>query len=47
MIEQRLDYLHKNPVIAGVVTEAQYHKYSSALDYYEERKGLVPIEILQ
>ncbi|TCO17168.1 hypothetical protein EV200_1221, partial [Pedobacter psychrotolerans] len=28
---------------AGLVTEAQYYKYSSAVDYYEEREGLVPI----
>ncbi|TCO20561.1 hypothetical protein EV200_1081, partial [Pedobacter psychrotolerans] len=43
MIDQRLNYLHENPVTAGLVTEAQYYKYSSAVDYYEEREGLVPI----
>lgn len=43
MIDQRLNYLHENPVTAGLVTEAQYYKYSSAVDYYEERGGLVPI----
>ncbi|WP_293303066.1 transposase [Pedobacter sp. UBA4863] len=43
MIDQRLNYVHENPVRAGLVTEAQYYKYSSATDYYEERRGLVPV----
>lgn len=43
MIEQRLNYLHENPVTSGLVTEAQYYKYSSATGYYEEGRGLVPI----
>ena len=30
MLEQKNDYIHENPVKAGVVTEAQYYKYSSA-----------------
>ncbi len=42
MIEKRVYYLHENPVKAGIVTEAQHYKYSSAVDYYEERNGLVP-----
>ncbi|RYG03120.1 MAG: transposase [Chitinophagaceae bacterium] len=46
MVTQRLNYLHENPVRAGLVTEAQYYKYSSAVDYYEERKGLVPITLI-
>ena len=46
MIEQRLNYLHENPVAAGMVTEAQYYKYSSATDYYEEGNGLIPIELI-
>ncbi|MCX2576381.1 hypothetical protein OQ268_17745 [Pedobacter sandarakinus] len=46
MIEQRLNYLHENPVVAGIVTEAQYYKYSSVVDYYEERRGLASITIM-
>lgn len=46
MIDQRLIYLHENPVRAGLVWAAQDYKYSSAIDYYEERKGLLPIELL-
>ncbi|SOD20357.1 REP-associated tyrosine transposase [Pedobacter xixiisoli] len=46
MIEQRLNYLHENPVESGLVTEAQYYKYSSATDYYEEKSGLVPVSFM-
>lgn len=46
MVDQRLHYLHENPVRAGIVWEAGHYKYSSAIDYYEERKGLLPIELL-
>lgn len=44
MMNQRLDYIHENPVAAGVVWEAQHYKYSSAIDYYEDRAGLLKIE---
>lgn len=30
VIEQKIEYIHQNPVRAGLVTEAQYYKYSSA-----------------
>jgi putative transposase len=46
MIDQRLNYLHENPVKSGLVTEAQFYKYSSAVDYYEEKQGLVPITFM-
>ena len=46
MLNQRLNYLHENPVKEGLVTQAQYYKYSSAIDYYEERKGFVPITLI-
>ena len=46
MIEQRLDYLHLNPVNAGYVLEPQHYKYSSAIDYYTDEKGLLPVELL-
>ena len=46
MIDQRLDYLHENPVRAGLVWEAIHYKYSSAVDYSEGRVGLLPIEML-
>jgi putative transposase len=43
-IEQRLTYLHENPVRAGVVYEPQHYLYSSAIDYYRNEKGILEIE---
>ncbi|HRO41416.1 MAG TPA: transposase [Flavipsychrobacter sp.] len=43
MFEQRMGYLHDNPVRAGLVWEAAHYKYSSAGDYYENRMGLLPL----
>lgn len=33
MMDQRLSYLHMNPVVAGFVSQAAHWKYSSAIDY--------------
>ncbi len=33
VIDQKIDYIHNNPVKAGFVDESQYWKYSSAMDY--------------
>lgn len=33
VIDQKLDYIHNNPVVSGFVKEARYWKYSSAIDY--------------
>jgi hypothetical protein len=44
MYQQRLNYLHQNPVRAGMVWEPWHYKYSSAIDYYTETKGLIQIE---
>jgi len=40
---QKLNYLHNNPVRAGIVYEPQHYVYSSAVDYYTKGKGLLPI----
>ena len=45
MIEQRLNYLHNNPVEAGIVSNPLDYLYSSAKDYAQE-KGLIKIELL-
>ena len=45
VIEQKVDYLHNNPVEAGFVTEPAFWKYSSAIDYWGG-KGLIDIEFL-
>jgi putative transposase len=39
----RFNYLHNNPVTAGIVWLQQHYKYSSASDYFEEKPGLIPI----
>lgn len=31
--DQKLDYIHNNPIEAGIVTEAEYYNYSSAINY--------------
>jgi REP element-mobilizing transposase RayT len=46
MMDQRLTYLHENPVKAGYVWESQHYKYSSAIDYYLEQPGLLPLQLL-
>lgn len=43
IFEQRLQYLHENPVKAGFVTFPQEWKYSSAIDYYTECDGLLKL----
>ena len=45
MIDQRLDYLHNNPVKAGIVNEAENYIYSSAIDY-ADGKGLLRVDII-
>ncbi len=43
--QQKLDYIHNNPVEAGIVEKADEYLYSSAKDYSEERNvGLLNIE---
>ena len=44
--QQKLDYIHANPVVEGWVEEASHYRYSSARDY-SGGKGLVPISFLE
>jgi len=46
MMDQRLSYLHENPVSAGYVWEPQHYKHSSAIDYYTDQPGLLPVVLL-
>jgi putative transposase len=43
MFDQRMDYLHENPVRAGYVLEPQDWLYGSAIDYYTNKKGLIQL----
>jgi REP element-mobilizing transposase RayT len=43
-IAQKIDYIHQNPVSAGVVDKAEEYLYSSARDYYYRKKcGLLEV----
>jgi len=47
MLKQKMDYLHENPVRAGIVFEPQHYVYSSAVDYCTNQKGSIVIEHLK
>ena len=40
VIQQKIDYIHNNPVEGGIVFRPEDYKYSSAVDYAGE-KGLL------
>lgn len=42
-LEQKLEYIHNNPVRAEIVEEPHHYKYSSAIDY-ADGVGLLKIE---
>ena len=42
-MEQKLEYIHYNPVKAGIVEKPEEYKYSSAIDYFGG-EGLIAIE---
>jgi len=45
-LDQKLDYIHNNPVIAEIVEKLEDYKYSSAKDYAGE-KGLLDIILIE
>lgn len=45
VIDQKLNYLHNNPVKEGIVDQAEDYIYSSARDYAGQ-KGLLSLEML-
>ena len=42
---QKLDYIHRNPVVSGIVENPEDYLYSSARDYYG-KKGLIELTLL-
>lgn len=46
VMEQRLEYLHQNPVRAGLVFEPEQYVYSSTGDY-AGGKGMLPLVLLE
>ncbi|WP_442794837.1 REP-associated tyrosine transposase [Pelobium manganitolerans] len=45
VIDQKVNYIHQNPVVSGFVTEAHHWKYSSAIDY-SGGKGVLAIDLV-
>ncbi|MFP5041934.1 hypothetical protein [Parasediminibacterium sp. JCM 36343] len=45
VIEQKMNYIHNNPVVSGFVQEPQHWKYSSAIDY-AGGKGVLEIDFI-
>jgi len=46
MMQQKLDYIHQNPVEAGYVAEPEHYLYSSAIDY-ADGKGMIDILFIE
>lgn len=44
-MDQKLEYIHNNPVVAGIVRDPEHYTYSSAGDY-AGIKGYIDIELL-
>jgi putative transposase len=45
-IDQKLNYIHMNPVRAGLVDEPESYRYSSAIEY-AGKKGLLTLKMIQ
>ena len=45
IMQQKLDYIHFNPVAAGFVNEPEHWKYSSAIDY-AGGKGMIELKFI-
>lgn len=46
VVQQKLDYIHNNPVVEGIVEHPEHYIYSSATNY-AEMGGLLEVEILK
>lgn len=45
-LEQKLNYIHNNPVVNGLVDLPEEYRFSSARDYLTGKKGLVDVELI-
>ncbi|MCY7362032.1 MAG: hypothetical protein LH629_08215 [Ignavibacteria bacterium] len=43
MLKQKIEYIHYNPVKKNLVEKPEDWKYSSAIDYYTDKKGMLEI----
>jgi REP element-mobilizing transposase RayT len=46
MINQRLEYIHRNPVEAGIVLSPEDYLYSSAVNYAERPEKLIDVILI-
>lgn len=46
ILQQKLDYIHYNPVESEIVDNPEEYKYSSAKEYVGIRKGFLALELL-
>jgi hypothetical protein len=46
VIQQKLNYIHNNPVRANWVRMAQHYIYSSASNYLDDGRGTLRVEVL-
>ena len=46
MMQQKLDYIHSNPVEEGIVDEPEHYLYSSARDY-AGLKSMLELEYIE
>jgi putative transposase len=44
---QKLDYVHNNPVVDEIVDEPEEYRYSSARDYYTNKRGYLQVSIIE
>lgn len=44
-LKTKLNYIHENPVRAGIVSDPEHYRYSSAADY-SGKKGVTEIDLL-
>lgn len=42
---QKIEYVHSNPVVAGIVKKPEYYVYSSASNYVEQGPWLLEVEV--
>ena len=45
-MQSKINYIHKNPVRAGIVINPEEYIYSSANQYYTGIVSLIPVEVI-
>ncbi|MGI8636155.1 MAG: hypothetical protein ACR2KZ_12205 [Segetibacter sp.] len=45
-LKQKLNYLHDNPVRAGIVYQPCHYKYSSAVDYSADSNSMLELALV-